>query len=203
MARRLAAELAGRDLPPSLADELRTVRAGFNATRIVDRLLEEADPGVPGSGLLRYLGWTAAARFLRPVVHAFGRWRDEERWLRNYCPTCGSGPAMAHLAGIDPERLRLLFCGHCATRWRYRRTSCPFCEADTHRLAVVAFEGERRLRIDYCEACKGYLKAYVGEGQEATFLADWTSLHLDIIALDRGLKRLAASLYDLPAAATP
>ena len=30
-------------------------------------------------------------------------------------------------------------------------------------------------------------------------LADWTSLHLDVIAQDRGLKRLAASLYDFDA----
>jgi hypothetical protein len=28
-------------------------------------------------------------------------------------------------------------------------------------------------------------------------LADWTSLHLDVLARDRGLKRLAASLYEL------
>lgn len=32
---------------------------------------------------------------------------------------------------------------------------------------------------------------------ETLFLADWTSLHLDVIASDRGLKRLAASLYEL------
>jgi hypothetical protein len=27
-------------------------------------------------------------------------------------------------------------------------------------------------------------------------LADWTSLHVDLIASDRGLKRLASSLYE-------
>jgi hypothetical protein len=27
-------------------------------------------------------------------------------------------------------------------------------------------------------------------------LSDWSSLHLDLIAHDRGLKRLAASLYE-------
>ena len=86
------------------------------------------------------------------------------------------------------------------TRWRYRRTGCPFCDAqDEHRLAVVAVEGEAGLRIDYCDACSGYLKTYDGEGSESVLLADWTSLHLDVIARDRGLKRLAASLYDLDA----
>jgi FdhE protein len=60
----------------------------------------------------------------------------------------------------------------------------------------VAVEGEA-LRIDYCESCRGYLKTYVGDGSEATLLADWTSIHLDFVALDRGLKRSAQSLYEL------
>ena len=47
--------------------------------------------------------------------------------------------------------------------------------------------------------CSGYLKTYDGEGSESVLLADWASLHLDVIARDRGLKRLAASLYDLDA----
>jgi FdhE protein len=149
-------------------------------------------------GLLRYLRATILVRYLHPVVGAFGQWRDEERWLRNYCPLCGTPPAMAQLIGVDPGRLRLLSCGCCTTRWRYRRTGCPFCESrDDHRLAVVDVEGESGLRIDYCDACRGYLKTYNGEGSESVLLADWTSLHLDILARDRGLKRLAASLYEL------
>jgi FdhE protein len=58
-------------------------------------------------------------------------------------------------------------------------------------------DGEGGLRIDYCDSCKGYLKTYNAEGNEGVLLADWTSLHLDVIARDRGLKRLAASLYEL------
>jgi FdhE protein len=149
-------------------------------------------------GLFRYLGWTVLVRYLSPVVSAFDAWRNEERWLRNYCPTCGEPPAMAQLVGKDPGRLRKLSCGRCKTRWRYRRTGCPFCDVqDEHRLTVLAVEGERGLRIDYCETCGGYLKTYDGEGHESVLLADWTSLHLDMIARDRGLKRLAASLYDV------
>ena len=132
------------------------------------------------------------------MVVAFEKWRDEERWLRNDCPTCGSMPAMAQLAGSDPGRLRLLSCGCCGTRWRFRRTGCPFCENDDdHRLAVLSVEGEAGLRIDYCERCDGYLKTYGGTGNETFLMADWTSLHLDILARDRGLKRLAASLYEM------
>jgi len=106
---------------------------------------------------------------------------------------------MAQLVGTDPGRFRLLACGRCKTCWRYRRTGCPFCEnQNNHRLAVLAIEGEGGLRIDYCETCRGYLKTYDGKGSEQVLLADWTSIHLDVIARDRGLKRLAASLYTLP-----
>jgi FdhE protein len=168
------------------------------ARRLADFLLGDQTLRPPFPGLLRYLVWTATARFLRPVVKAFDGWRDEERWLRRYCPTCGSLPAMAQLVGVDPGRRRLLSCGCCGTRWRYRRMGCPFCEsADHHRLSALAIEGEKYLRLDSCQSCRAYLKTYIGEGSEPFFLADWTSLHLDIIAHDRGLKRLAHSLYEL------
>ena len=180
---------------PALADEL---RAKPDAPRLVaDWLLGDdvLQPSFPG--LLRYLGWIAASRYLAPLVAAFARWRDEEKWHRKYCPTCGSAPAMGQLVGVDPGRQRFLCCGGCGDRWRYRRTQCPFCENDSQRLSIVAVEGEGGLRIDYCEECKGYLKTYDGQGNEAVLLADWTSLHLDVVAQDRGLRRLAASLYEL------
>lgn len=186
-----------------LAEETRTLDAELRrdgaSQRVVDWLLREDALAPSSPGLLRFLGWSALARWLQPVVHAFDRWRDEERWQRNYCPTCGAPPAMAQLVGTDPGRLRLLSCGCCKTRWRFNRTRCPFCDSDVQRLLVVAVEGEAGLRIDYCEACRGYLKTYVGEEDEDLLLADWSSLHLDLVAGDRGLKRLAGSLYELDA----
>ena len=56
---------------------------------------------------------------------------------------------------------------------------------------------ETDLRIDYCDCCNGYIKTYDGRGNESMLLADWTSLHLDIIARDQGLNRLAVSLYEM------
>jgi len=152
----------------------------------------------PESGMMHYLGSKLTSRYLRPVIEAFSSWRQEDRWLRHYCPVCGSAPAMGQLVGADPGRLRLLACGYCGTRWRYRRTGCPFCRnEDDHRLAAVAVKDQVELRIDYCEHCRGYLKTYDGQGSEGVFLADWTSIQLDVVALDRGLKRLAASVYML------
>jgi FdhE protein len=164
--------------------------------RIADFLLGDETLTPPIPGLLRYVAWTATARFLRPVVNAFQLWRDEERWLRRYCPTCGSLPAMAQLVGVEAVRRRLLVCGCCGTLWQFKRTRCPFCESDSRRLASVSIQGEPSLRIDHCESCGGYLKTYDGQGNETLLLSDWSSLHLDLIAHDRGLKRLAASLYE-------
>jgi FdhE protein len=197
--RALIERLAARPLPEPLASQVRELaaapaRGGDAAGEAADRLF-----GEDGAGLARCLAWTVASRWLGRVVAAFARWRDEDRWLRNHCPTCGARPAMAQLVGVDPERIRMLACGRCRTRWRYRRTSCAFCDEAAERLSVLAVEGEPRLRIDSCGACRGYLKAYLGEGREDVFLADWTTLHLDVLAGDRGLARLAGSLYELPA----
>jgi FdhE protein len=207
----LVGRLASEPLLPRLAAETRRLDAELRSDpespdRVAAWLLgDETDP--PGSpGLLRHLGWTAMARWLAPLVQAYAAWRDEERWLRRYCPTCGAAPAMAQLVASDAGRKRLLSCGACRTRWEYRRTLCPFCEEDSQKLATVTVEGEGGLRIDYCGSCRGYLKTYAGEGDEALLLADWSSLHLDLAARDRGLKRLASSLYELESAgaeATP
>lgn len=61
----------------------------------------------------------------------------------------------------------------------------------------MTVEGEAGLRIDYCESCRGYLKTYDRQGNEEILLSDWTSLHLDLLAHDRGWKRLAVSLHEL------
>jgi FdhE protein len=178
----------------ALADEL-SRRPGA-ARRVADFLMGDESLRPPSAGLMRFLGWRAAAHSLRPVVAAFDRGRDDGAWRRRYCPTCGSLPAMAQLAGVDSARVRRLACGRCGTRWEFGRTACPFCEADSQRLAGVTIEGEPALRIDHCEGCRGYLKTYLGQGDEGLLLADWSSLHLDLIAQDRGLERRAVSLYD-------
>src|SRR4029077_11383626 len=163
---RLASGTSGRlaTEPRALATELR--RESWGSRRIADFLLgdETLTPAFPG--LLRYVAWTAMARFLRPVVNTFEGWPEGEAGGRRYCPTCGSLPAMAQLVGVDAGRLRLLSCGCCGTRWQVKRTGCPFCETDSQRLASVTIEGEPGLRIDHCESCGGYLKTYDGEGDE-------------------------------------
>src|SRR5262249_61439033 len=93
-----------------------------SAQRVVDWLLGDGAFRPAQPGLLRFLGWTAMRRYLQPLLDAFARWRDEDRWLRTQCPARGARPAMAQLIGVDPGRKRFLACGCCGTRWRYRRT---------------------------------------------------------------------------------
>jgi len=198
----LVERLAADGLPGAIGEETRQLAAELRSEirsprRIVDWLLGD-DAFAPSSpGLLRYLGWTAAAACFAPLVRAYTEWRNEERWMKPYCPTCGSAPAMARLVGVDPGRKRFLSCGACLTNWQFGRTRCPFCRVDAQRLAVVSVTGEGGLRIDYCELCKGYLKTLNALDGDAFLMADWTSLHIDLVAHDRGLKRRAASLYDL------
>lgn len=204
--RRIVAAVEGLAWDPAsgfLADGARALVAELDRVHeppprlVVEWLLGDNGWDPPAPGLLRCAGWLAMSAALRPLLDSHARWRDDDRWLRRYCPACGSLPAMAQLAGRDPGRRRLLSCSQCASRWRYGRTECPFCEKDSQRLAGHAVHGEGGLRIDYCEACRAYLKTYDGEGDEAVLLADWTSFHLDVVAQDRGLKRAASSLYDL------
>ena len=124
----LLRSLQAGPLPEAISGEVSALAAELArnpelSRRLVPFLLGDDSVEAPSPGLLRFLGWTTLARALRPVVEAFFGWRDEERWLRRYCPICGAGAAMGQIAGTDPARHRLLSCGRCRTRWRWRRTS--------------------------------------------------------------------------------
>jgi FdhE protein len=198
-----AGRVAEASVPEKLAREARELSAWLAASPSVGRdavdwLLAGGDAPVDNAGLLRFLGWSALQRVLAPVREAYAAWREPSRWVRGSCPTCGAAPAMAQLAGPENERVRTLVCAPCGTRWPYRRVGCPFCETEApEKLEVLEIEEEPLLRLDVCHACRGYVKTYVGDGGERVLLADWSSLHLDVLARDRGLERRGESLYDL------
>jgi FdhE protein len=200
----LLASLGGVALPPAIADGVAEVRAalatpeacaGAMAWLVAD---DQSAPAPVQAGLLRYLGWTALGRVLGPLAAPFAAWRDDARWRRPTCPTCGALPVMAQLVDRGAVRERRLVCGRCPTQWSFKRVACPYCGNEAaDRLALLELEGPAGLRLDVCESCKGYLKTYTGHGEEALFLADWPTLVLDAMAVERGYQRRGASLFEL------
>lgn len=200
----LARRLREAPLPPALAAGIAEVDAALApdgaAAAAVAWLVgggDEASAPVQ-AGLLRLLGWAALGRVLGPVAGAFEAWRDDGAWRRPACPTCGQLPVMAQLVTRGEERARVLVCGCCPTRWGFERLRCPYCgNVDAARLGVLELQGPSGVRVDVCEACRGYVKTYTGAGQEVLLLADWTTLALDAMAGERGYVRRGASLFDL------
>jgi FdhE protein len=199
----LAEAVAAADLPDKLRADARALR---------DRL--RADPAAGGAalaglahgdadaltgaarGLHWLLGWTALQRALRPTVDAFTAWRLGKPWTHPECPTCGAPPVLAQLVGTG-YRERFFTCGPCRTRWSWKRIGCPHCgnEAQT-KLGLLEVEDQPEVRLDVCEACKGYVKTYLEKGDEGFMLSDWSTLHLDVLARKRGYERRGASLYE-------
>ena len=166
--------------------------------RLVPFLLGDDSVEAPSPGLLRFLGWTALARALRPVVEAFAGWRDDERWLRSYCPTCGAGPAMGQIrrngTGAPPPAVPVAAvapagdgAGRSAPSARTTRTGS---RASTSRESPTS-------GLTTAPSAAATSRPTSARERSSLLLADWTSLHLDLLAHERGLERKATSLYDL------
>lgn len=105
------------------------------------------------------------------------------------CPVCNAKPS---IASIDEENRRKLFCSFCGTSGYFKRIGCPVClNADTSKLNIITIEDEKGFRVDTCDACGSYIKTIkAGLMDELNpDLADLISLHLDIIAQDKGYRR--------------
>jgi FdhE protein len=108
-------------------------------------------------------------------------------WNKHYCPVCGGTPALAVL-GMEGQRE--LHCRYCRHAWRAPRIFCAFCETtQNNELHYFFAENEKDLRVDVCNRCKSYLKSVDSrEASRPIFppLEQIASLHLDIIAADKG-----------------
>jgi FdhE protein len=115
---------------------------------------------------------------------------DPEMWLKGYCPMCGSLPSLSLLKGEEGKRY--LFCSYCGYQWRIDRLLCPFCNNKNQgSLQYFYGEGEQTHRIDLCEKCHQYIKTIdlrtLGESDPS--LEDLATLHLDILAVQKGYRR--------------
>jgi FdhE protein len=133
---------------------------------------------------------------LRPSIEAgveqLRRGLDSETWLKGYCPLCGSPPSVSLLK--EEVGKRYLLCSYCGYQWRADRISCPFCEnKDQESLHYFFGEGEETHRIDLCDKCHQYIKTIDTRTLQASdpILEDLSTLHLDLLASQKGYKRPA------------
>jgi len=122
---------------------------------------------------------------------------DSEPWLKGYCPICGSLPSLSLLK--EEVGKRYLLCSYCGYQWRIDRLFCPFCNnKDQESLHYLSPEGEEAYRIDLCDKCHQYIKTidYRNLAESDPVLEDLATLHLDILASQKGYKRRVPNLLD-------
>jgi len=115
---------------------------------------------------------------------------DPETWLKGYCPVCGSLPSLSLLRGEGGKRY--LICSYCGYQWRIDRIFCPYCNnQEQGSLQYFYGEGEESYRIDLCDKCRQYIKTidYRNLEESDPSLEDLATLHLDILASQKGYKR--------------
>ena len=115
---------------------------------------------------------------------------DPETWMKGYCPICGSLPSLSLLK--EEVGKRYLLCSYCNYQWRIDRVICPFCNnKEQESLQYFCGEGEEACRINLCDKCHQYIKTInlrtIGESDP--LLEDLATLHLDILASQKGYQR--------------
>ncbi len=112
------------------------------------------------------------------------------QWRKNYCPVCGSLPSLLLLKGKEGRKYGS--CSWCDHQWLMNRIECPYCLNQLQEsLGYIAIEDDEVYRVEYCDACKYYFKLIDCrplEVEPALPLEELTTLHLDMIARNRGYK---------------
>jgi FdhE protein len=117
-------------------------------------------------------------------------------WEKGICPICGSLPFMSLLDAEGGKKT--LLCSFCGYPWRIGRFLCPFCNnREQGSLHYFYAEFEESYRIDICEKCRQYIKTIDLRKTESPdpSLEDVATLHLDILALQKGYKRPVRTLW--------
>jgi formate dehydrogenase maturation protein FdhE len=111
---------------------------------------------------------------------------DLSDWQRGVCPLCGAEPDFSVITAAGQ---RELVCSRCTGRWPYESVGCPFCQNDDRlRLTSFAVRGGR-YRLNACDVCLRYLKAYDERGADRPVIvaADIiATLPLDAAAMQKG-----------------
>jgi FdhE protein len=121
---------------------------------------------------------------------------EPDGWRECSCPVCGSPPALSVLTG-NPAR-RHSVCSHCRCEWLVDRVSCSVCgNRDQDSLQCFYGEGEMAWRIDLCDICRHYIKTidFGSVDESDPSLEDLATLHLDVVATEKGYARAAPNFW--------
>lgn len=179
----------------------------INALRREDLLKHHADDAYLDSAardfnldkaILTFLLHASVYPTLRAQSDALKNYINLEQWLRGYCPICGSPPLMSQFRG---EGQRFYFCSFCGCEWPGERLKCPSCENTEHeKLHYLYADGDEAYRVDLCDACHHYIKTVDSrklDYEPDLELEDIITIHLDILASEKGFKRPATSPWGI------
>ena len=150
-------------------------------------------------GALRLLSLASIRPFVEAQAEKLAARRSATTWKHGFCPVCGADPLLAELRG--DEGARVLLCSFCAVQWPFRRVACPYCGNQDHTsLHYLLADDDPAYRIDVCDKCKQYVKTVDArelDGVRASPVDAVATMHLDIVAQEKGFRRPQTSLYDM------
>lgn len=132
-----------------------------------------------------------AEHAIRPYVRAVSKVYEEEisdRDAKGTCPCCGEPIRLALLEGNVGRKV--IHCPRCYAHWNEKRLKCSHCGRDNdEKMTYLEIEGNSSMQIHTCQHCNGYVKVIdvrqLLKKQEPALL-DLNTIHLDIIAQERG-----------------
>jgi FdhE protein len=191
----------GQEANPHMAEQVKKIGEALDANKIdLKKLLKQgvteqeiaqvaAERGLDTTVFL-FLIQMSARPSIEEGMEQLRSGVDSENWRRGYCPVCGSLPALTLLRGEGRKRYSL--CSYCGCEWRIDRLSCPVCDnKEQESLKYFSGEGEEACRIDLCDQCRHYIKTIDYGNLEASdpCLEDLATIHLDIVAVQKGYRR--------------
>ena len=140
--------------------------------------------GVPAA--LEQVLVLAMRPFLARSAEALMQLSDFSTWRQGRCPLCGWEPDFAAIVATGSRRL---ICGRCLAQWPFDPLTCPFCDNSDRGLITSFATQDRRYRVDACDVCRRYLKAYDARNATRPVIVAVDSiatLPLDAAAIQRG-----------------
>jgi len=174
---------------------LREIMRNFYDDLFIEKIAGEFDIDLP---VFKFLIYESIKPSLILNVERISKENEIKNWHKGYCPVCGSMPDISKL---DKDGRRFLRCSFCNFIWQSERLKCPFCEnTDNKKLHYFYAEDHEAYRVDLCDNCNQYIKTV--DSRKINYdpflpVDDIVTIHLDILAQEKGYKRPTASLWGL------